>query len=66
MNSSQISVWKPKHVNQVSHKTSYTYHMIWGPIWEIAVCHPAAHICGPSTAIAKGVRITRDNIDKHA
>lgn len=42
------------------------YHTKLGPIWARAFCQPTAHIWGPSTAIAKGVRINRDNIDKQA
>ena len=44
----------------------YDYQMKFGPIWETAFSHPAAHIWGPSTAIANGVRIRRDSIDKQA
>lgn len=42
------------------------YQMKLGPIWEIAVSHPAAHNWGPSTAMANGVRSTRESIDKQA
>lgn len=44
----------------------YGYQMKLGPISEMAFCHPAAHIVGPSTAIANGVRIKSDNKDKQA
>lgn len=42
------------------------YHAKWGPICEIAWFQPAAHILGPSTAMANGVRINRDSIDRQA
>jgi hypothetical protein len=58
------------HVKRHTRKTEFVvftnYHMKFGPIWDRAVCQPAAHICGPSTAIAKGVRMKRDKIERQA
>lgn len=67
--SKQLHVHKLRATKTIQRKSESAvsgYHMNCGPIWDMAVLYPAAHNCGPSTAIAKGVRIRRDKIDRQA
>lgn len=71
-------LYSAEHVNVISvliqtkkklkriRRKQYNYQTKWGPICDTALFQPAAHIWGPSTAIAKGMSINRDSIERQA
>jgi hypothetical protein len=52
--------------NKMEGQLQNIYQTTLGPTSVRAFCQPAAHIWGPSIAIANGVSMTKDIIDKQA